>query len=199
MNSPRLFQSYQSFSAGQYLELKIWEAARATSAAPTFFKRMKIGPPGAQEEFLDGGVGNNNPIRLLMKETPKAFDDQRAVACIISIGTGSTNITEFKEPGLFQKVVPTKLIDALKEIATDCEKVEKEVAQRFATTPGIYFRFNVEHGLERIPMESYDELGNIKSKTINYLQDDKIAQSVDEAVLALCNLSKRIEASELCT
>ena len=181
------------------MELKIWEAARATSAAPTFFKRMKIGPPGAQEEFLDGGVGNNNPIRLLMKETPQAFDNQRAVACIISIGTGSTNITEFKEPGLFQKVVPTKLIDALKEIATDCERVEKEVAQRFATTPGIYFRFNVEHGLERIPMESYDELGNIKSKTINYLQDDKIAHSVDEAVLALCNLSNRMKASELCT
>lgn len=199
MNSPRLFQSYQSFSAGQYLELKIWEAARATSAAPTCFKRMKIGPPGAQEEFLDGGLGNNNPIKLLMKETPKAFDDQRAVACIISIGTGSTNITEFKEPGLFQKVVPTNLIDALKEIATDCERVEKEVAQRFATTPGIYFRFNVEHGLERIPMESYDELGNIKAKTINYLQDDKIAHSVDEAVLALCNLNNRIKASELCT
>ena len=199
MNSPRLLQSYQSFSAGEYLELKIWEAARATSAAPTFFKRMKIGPPGAQEEFLDGGVGNNNPIRLLMEETPRAFDDQRAVACIISIGTGSTNITEFKEPGLFQKVVPIKLIEVLKEIATDCERVEKEVARRFVSTPGTYFRFNVEHGLERIPMESYDELGNIKSKTINYLQGDKIAHSVDEAVLALCNLSDRIKASELCT
>lgn len=199
MNTPRLLQSYRSFSAGEYLELKIWEAARATSAAPTFFKRMKIGPPGAQEEFLDGGMGNNNPINLLMKEIPKAFDDQRAVACIISIGTGSTNITEFKEPGLFQKVVPTKLINALKDIATDCERVEKEVAQRFDPATGIYFRFNVERGLERIPMESYDELGNIKAKTINYLQDDRIACSVDKAVLALSNPSNRIKASELCT
>ena len=97
-------------------------------------------------------MGTNNPIRLLMKEAPKAFDDQRAVACIISIGIGSTNITEFKELGLFQKVVPTKLIDTLKEIVTDCERVKKEVSQRFTTTPSIYFRINVEYGLERVTM-----------------------------------------------
>ena len=148
---------------------------------------------------MDGGIGNNNPIRLLMQETPKAFDNQRAVAFLISIGTGITNIMEFKEPGFFQKAIPTKLISALKDIATDCERIEKEVAQRFATKPGIYFRFNVEHGLEHIPMERYDELGNIKSRTINYLQDGKIAHSIDEAVLALCSPSDRIKASELCT
>jgi patatin-like phospholipase/acyl hydrolase len=37
---------------------KIWEAARATTAAPTYFPRMKLG----KHDYVDGGLGYNNPI-----------------------------------------------------------------------------------------------------------------------------------------
>jgi patatin-like phospholipase/acyl hydrolase len=39
---------------------KIWEAARATTAAPTYFPRMKLD----DYEYIDGGVGFNNPVLL---------------------------------------------------------------------------------------------------------------------------------------
>ena len=56
------FRSYQSTRGSSDLlrKTKIWEAARATSAAPSFFDSIKIGEYG--EEFTDGGTGANNPV-----------------------------------------------------------------------------------------------------------------------------------------
>ena len=39
-------------------EIKVWEAARATSAAPAYFKPFAI----KKYELLDGGLGANNPL-----------------------------------------------------------------------------------------------------------------------------------------
>lgn len=39
-------------------DIKIWEAARATSAAPYYFKPMQVGP----YKLVDGGLGANNPL-----------------------------------------------------------------------------------------------------------------------------------------
>ena len=47
-------------------ELKIWEAARATSAAPTYFKPFAHVPSG--KIFLDGGLFHNNPIEVALRE-----------------------------------------------------------------------------------------------------------------------------------
>lgn len=38
--------------------VKIWQAARATSAAPTYFSSMKVG----DYELVDGGLSANNPL-----------------------------------------------------------------------------------------------------------------------------------------
>jgi len=38
--------------------IKVWEAARATSAAPAYFKPFAIG----KYELIDGGLGANNPL-----------------------------------------------------------------------------------------------------------------------------------------
>jgi len=42
----------------QYNDWEIWEAARATSAAPAFFESFERDG----KRFVDGGVGFNNPI-----------------------------------------------------------------------------------------------------------------------------------------
>jgi patatin-like phospholipase/acyl hydrolase len=46
--NPRVEQSFADY--------KIWEAARATSAAPTYFRGIKLGGV----EYVDGGLGFNN-------------------------------------------------------------------------------------------------------------------------------------------
>ena len=45
---------------------RIWEAARATSAASSFFDSIKIGRFG--EEFVDGATGFDNPVQYLWNE-----------------------------------------------------------------------------------------------------------------------------------
>lgn len=49
----------------------MWQACRATSAAPTFFDSVAIGP--FEEEFVDGGLGKNNPINVLWNEAQDAW------------------------------------------------------------------------------------------------------------------------------
>jgi len=189
MDSVRLFRSYRSFTVGEYENVTIWQAGRATSAAPTFFKRARIGPGGMEEEFLDGGLGSNNPADILITEAIKIFGPRRPVSCILSIGTGKADVTEFKSPGFFQRAIPTALIDALKDMTLDCERVAQRLDERFTERPGIYFRFNVEQGLQNIGLEEWKELGNIKAKTIQYLQDSNSEQRVKAAAHALYDIN----------
>jgi patatin-like phospholipase/acyl hydrolase len=42
----------------------IWEVARASSAAPTYFNTIKIG----EDEYGDAGFGDNNPSKRLFWE-----------------------------------------------------------------------------------------------------------------------------------
>ncbi|KAI1176066.1 hypothetical protein F4777DRAFT_547693 [Nemania sp. FL0916] len=196
LDTPRLFRSYLAYNAGEYENMTIWQAARATSAAPTFFKRLKVGPQHAQEEFLDGGLGYNNPTKLLLQETARVFGpERRSVACVISIGTGLSRLAEFQSPSLLQKLAPSRLGRALAQIATDCESTEKDMTRFFSSNPGLYFRFNVVRGLENVSLDEWRDLGNIKAKTINYLHD--VDDDMKKAVLALCKMPKTIPASNL--
>jgi patatin-like phospholipase/acyl hydrolase len=42
----------------QIPDIKIWDATRATSATPAYFKPFYVG----HYELLDGGLGANNPL-----------------------------------------------------------------------------------------------------------------------------------------
>lgn len=43
---------------GEYGDWAIWQAARATSAVPSFFAPMEVNG----QKFVDGGLGFNNPV-----------------------------------------------------------------------------------------------------------------------------------------
>ena len=51
--------------------VKIWEAARATSTATSFFNPVNIGTEG----FVDGVAGANNPINELWTEAYDIWND----------------------------------------------------------------------------------------------------------------------------
>ena len=60
--SSAVIRSYDSRRHNPLYDIcKIWEAARATSAASTFFERIEIGPN--RQSFVDGAFRRNNPIR----------------------------------------------------------------------------------------------------------------------------------------
>lgn len=69
-------------------ELKIWEAAAATSAAPGYFKPFYHSP--TKRTYLDGALYHNNPVRLLNRERKLLWPDvgDRHPDILLSIGTG---------------------------------------------------------------------------------------------------------------
>ncbi|KAJ6558724.1 hypothetical protein B0H10DRAFT_1967232 [Mycena sp. CBHHK59/15] len=82
-------------------------AARATSAAPTFFKRIEIGAGPRVEGFIDGGLGRN-----------------------------SASPTADGSDSLLKRVIPLDVIRAMVAIATDCETTNQEMEKRFRGARG---------------------------------------------------------------
>jgi len=172
-NIPVLFRTYESHET--HPECKIWEAARATSAAPTFFKRIEI---GRAQPFIDGGVGRNNPSWVVLDEANTLFG-ARPIGCLVSIGTGQIETIDIKKPRFFQRIIPTDVLDALKAIAMDCEDTHEHMLRLFAQLPTTYFRLNVEQGMQRIKVYEWERLGNMEAHTAQYLRrkevDEKLA------------------------
>src|SRR6267143_6345722 len=100
-NIPILFRSYQSHES--HSGCKIWEAARATSAAPTFFKHIEI---GNKQYFIDGGLGCNNPSRVVLDEAEALFGTCQ-IGCLVSIGTGQAATTNINTPALHHPLPTT--------------------------------------------------------------------------------------------
>lgn len=182
---PRLFRTWSADKNPGY-NCTIWEAARATSAAPRFFKRIYIGKPGLQEEFVDAALGCNNPLKELVSEAEKEFGEDREVGCILSVGTGQPSAIQYDKPSFgFQRILPLELIDALAKLATDCEGVATTFQEKYRNCPGLYHRLNVDRGLEKISLEEWDRLGEVRSHTENYLNNPSVSREVDDVVEAL--------------
>jgi len=88
----------------------MWEAARATSAPSTFFERVEI---GRAQPFIDGGVGRNNPSRVVLDEANTL--GTRPIGCLVSIGTGQFETISIGRPGFFQRMIPTDIISSRAE------------------------------------------------------------------------------------
>jgi hypothetical protein len=125
-------------------------------------------------------------VKQLVAEAELVFGDTREVACIVSIGTGKPKVTSFKKPAFgLQRILPLDLIEVLKNMATDSEATAAEVAGRYKQCPGVYYRLNVDRGLEDVSLEEWEKLGEVKTHTLEYLNQDDISQSIDEIVTAL--------------
>lgn len=88
-----IFRSYgcKGYNANK---CKIWQAARCTSAAPSFFKPMFVEIPAPGGWFLDGGLRHNNPSQLALDEALRLWPTVKR-SCLVSIGTGRQRNVEF--------------------------------------------------------------------------------------------------------
>ena len=168
---------------------EIWEAARATSAAPTFFSAIEIGPTGSKVRYVDAGLGYNNPVKQVVAEAATYFGSDALVTCVVSIGTGQPKISSYDKPGLFQNAIPTKLVDTLRDITTDCETTAEDMRKRCRNNPGIYYRLNVNRGLDAIQLDEWERMHDVTQHTTNYLQLEDVKQQVENIVDALCGES----------
>ncbi|KAF8854495.1 FabD/lysophospholipase-like protein [Acephala macrosclerotiorum] len=155
---------------------KIWEAARATSAASTFFEPIAIGPNG--QTYVDGALGFNNPIRLLDRESRDLWPDDDRV--FLSIGTGSA-------PGGSLEGNLLTLATRLNEILVETEKTAEGFLKdnQALAAAHRYYRFNVYHGLGHIGLEEYKARQQIYAATATYLETMDAVTKVKQFVSAL--------------
>lgn len=169
---PMLFKTYDTPTS--FEDCTIWEVARATSAATTFFKPIKVGRDGT--EFIDAAFGHNNPCEVLIEEGQRLFPNCGRM-CILSIGTGLGDVVTIKDSRL-------SIINALKQMATSSKKVAARLNNRFGDV-GPYFRFNVDQGLQDITLSDWEKASSISAHTRNYLaENEKIIQRFVESLIA---------------
>src|SRR5947207_1943709 len=183
-SSPILFRTYSVRSENSY-NCRIWEAARATSAAPIFFKRIIIDDGVSKEAYIDGALGCNNPIKQVLKEAQNVFGPDRHIACILSIGTGQKETVGLDQPNAFRKWIPVDIISVLKEIATTCNTAAEEVEELFKGVNHLYFRLNVDQGMQNISLQEWKKLEEVANSTNAYLKKASVTRIVDSVVHSL--------------
>ncbi|KAG8738520.1 hypothetical protein FRC10_006766 [Ceratobasidium sp. 414] len=178
------FRTYPT-TANPAANCYIWEAARATTAAPKFFKAAWVlEDSGIRMRYVDGGLRCNNPTHELLHEAANLFQDHR-VACILSIGTGKRGKIELPDTGVAPKLQLAKVVKMLQKITLDCEQTHQELSERFYNRPGTYFRFNVDHGLEAVGLAEWERGSGIQADTANYTRESQTTHSIDSAVDAI--------------
>ncbi|KAJ3595983.1 hypothetical protein NHX12_002392 [Muraenolepis orangiensis] len=111
---------------------QLWEALRASSAAPGYFQEFALGTDLHQ----DGGLLINNPTALAIHECQCLWPGT-PLECVVSLGTG-----RFETPGKHsatQTSLKTKLENVISS-ATDTEEVHTMLDGLLPA--GTYFRFN---------------------------------------------------------
>ena len=159
----------------------IWQVARATSAAPTYFLPIVI----EDVEYGDGGTGWNNPAKEAIAKARNIWPD-RPIGILVSIGTG---LEEALQPNDTSKEVP-KVIQSLLQntspghafklavaeytlkCVTSCELAHREISEHCNRDilEGNYFRLNVPQGMAAIGLAEWDRLGDIIALTNQYME-----------------------------
>ncbi|GAM90272.1 hypothetical protein ANO11243_083140 [Dothideomycetidae sp. 11243] len=176
-------------AAELYNTAKIWEVARATSAASTFFEPVTIGP--SARKFLDGGTGANNPVFKMWEEAHDLFrptntlDDD--LNCLVSVGCGIRSLKAFGEN-------PTGLVKTLADISTETE----ETAERFRRDKrrlfegGKCFRFSAP-SVGDIDIDKPEEKTKIAQMTDHYIQGE---ETQDRMMLCISKIPERESMSQ---
>jgi len=164
---------------------KVWQAARATSAASGFFDPINVQFGSYKESYTDGATGANNPINYLWHEAKEAFLEpgenlEDNIDCVISIGTGIPAVEPF---GSSMKAI-AKSIVAISTETEDTAKVFRRTHEELVKAEK-YFRFNVSRGLENIGLEKVERKDDIINITNLYLESDETFELLEKCVNAL--------------
>ncbi|KAK1512796.1 hypothetical protein CTAM01_00191 [Colletotrichum tamarilloi] len=161
-----LFRTYKGSSNCAH-NVEIWEAARATSAAPTFFHPISIEVEAERDQYVDGAVTCNNPARLVLSEAESYFVVARQ-------GSGA----------LFSRGT-IKILKHAKASLTDSEPEHQALEQRFQKTHYAYWRLNLDRGAADIKLNEYKKMGLLRAATERYLQDIEVSTNIDKIVSML--------------
>jgi hypothetical protein len=177
-------------------ELKVWEAARATSAAPTYFKALCHEP--SKQTFWDGGVYNNNPINIADRERKLIWPDlaEQEPDVVVSIGTLFCGKSEKKRTTKWASS-PKGIVAHFKFLAKmasdhlhtslDSQRTWDEfisVRGPAGTNRGRYIRLNPELETQPPKLDEVDQLETLEEITRFRIGGDHKLQSLARRLIA---------------
>jgi hypothetical protein len=182
---PYRIRNYQSQNEPG-LPMAVWQAARATSAAPTFFDPLRV---GNMTTLRDGGLRNNNPVMEAMNEIESEFGATDSdIACLVSIGTGVSK-TEFFRDDL------RSVAEACAKIATETEETEATFRRVYAALGKPlherYFRLEVDQGLQEMGMEEWRKMSQVFSVTTTYLNGGHSQEMIGRCAALLATAAEQ--------
>ncbi|RPA75823.1 hypothetical protein BJ508DRAFT_331734 [Ascobolus immersus RN42] len=162
--------------------VKIYEAALATAAAPSFFDRVALDG----SKYVDGALGANNPIEELESEARKIWcggsDLSQGLSleglskCIVSLGTGKSahNAKDIKEDII-------GLTKTLVKMTTSTDPAEARFRDRWSGhfDEGRAFRFTVRRGLEGVKLHEFGKRSAMIDVTKRYLHDHDVRRDLE--------------------
>lgn len=212
---PTLFRSYQC-EGHNADKCYIWQAARATSAAPTFFKPATIDIPPPKATYVDGGLQNNNPAQLAISEARKIWTKAKQFA-VVSIGTGRLKAVQITDAqgnssskgsrrAKVLKLIPgattasripvglqevEKMAQACVDLVTNSEPAHQRLLEESTSTDPSkkfpYYRFNVERDMQDIGLEEWHRVEEMNTHTKVYMEERERVLVKNECVHALMN------------
>ncbi|NXF40522.1 PLPL8 phospholipase, partial [Nyctibius bracteatus] len=161
-----VFRNYNHFPGvkSHYIggcQYKLWQAIRASSAAPGYFQEYVLG----NDLHQDGGLLLNNPSALAVHEC-KCLWPNVPLQCLISLGTGRYESEE--KTSVTYTSLKAKLTNVISS-ATDTEEVHTMLDALLP--PDTYFRFNPLMN-EDIPLDESrkEKLNQLQTDGIRYLE-----------------------------
>lgn len=171
-------------STGKYSETLATYATRCSISAPTFFNANTANIDNTEYEFIDGGIGVNNPTLAGYFQAKKIWNDEEII--IVSIGTGyleKSGIDE-KDSGLLQWAVPISDI-----MIEDTESFADFQIKKLLQLGKEYFRLNVPLTKQESKIDETDpnKLRDLMDKVSLVLDNDKNKAAFEEMCEILVN------------
>lgn len=183
---PCAFRTYPA-NANAMPDCPIWKALRASTAHPELFKSIEIEELGVGQHYAGGGLGCGNPTSQLLREAAVLYPDRR-VGSIVSIGAGHARTIQITQPAWFERLLPvgalavSRALKVAHDIATDNERVAEEMAARFSDAKGVYYRLNVDQGMQNIEPSEWEKQSEVASHTLAYMQKVETNRLLDALV-----------------
>jgi len=154
------------------------DAARASTAAPTFFSPALVtGADGSPWSLIDGGVYANNPAMVGIVEAMAAYGSSDVLS--LSLGTGDLTRSlphrRIRSWGLLQWARP--LIDIVFDGVSST--VDFQAGQLARSTPGVAEHVRFDARLEGVS-DDIDDTGSANLRALQTLADGLVADRSDE-------------------
>lgn len=168
----------------------IWEAARATAAAPYFFHPIRFGLP--PQNWVDGGLRSNNPIRHVYDEARKIWPS-RKICCFVSIGAGEKPAQAVGSRG-------HEILQTLTRIALDTRQTANEFRDAALQLPSQeqfeLYRFNAGN-IQSIALDEWSHFDSLTGLTNDYLNEQRqLVDSCAACVKSNCRYPSRVSLGE---